>query len=69
MDENEIDCDELELTPRLHNRWSVLVLAASCAQQMSSVITDVLTGAVKMAVEHAAQKNYDREFNKIVEED
>ena len=68
MDENEIIENAMELTPRLHSRWSVLVLAASWAQQVSAATADVLTGAMQITIEHASQKNYDREFKRIVED-
>lgn len=69
MDENEIDIEEEELTPRLHDKWSVLVLAANWATQMASVTAEAFELATKMAVQHANQKNYDREFKNITKED
>jgi len=69
MDENEIDLDEEELTPRLHDKWSVLVLAANWACQIASVTAQTFELGTKMAVQHATQKNFDREFLQITKED
>lgn len=67
MDENEIGIEEEELTPRLHDKWSVLVLVCNWATQVASVTAEALELSTKMAVQHANQKNYDREFNSITE--
>lgn len=68
MDENEIESEVEELTPRLHDKWSVLVLALDWASNVAGDTATALAMGAKMAVQHANQKNYDREFNKITKE-
>lgn len=68
MDENEIELEDFEVVPRLHNKWSILVLAANWAAQMAAVTAKSLELATIMAAEHATQKNYDNEFNEITKE-
>lgn len=68
MDENETTIEEEELTPRLHDKWSVLVLAMNYAYNLAATTADALEVATKMAVQHANQKNYDRKFNKMMED-
>lgn len=68
MDENETDVTQEELTPRLHDKWSVLVLALDWAANVAGDTAVALGMGAKIAVQHANQKHFDREFNKIVED-
>lgn len=68
MDENETHFEVEELTPRLHDKWSVLVLALSWATNVTSTTAKALSAGTDMALQHAAQKTYDREFNQITRE-
>ena len=64
MDEDEFD--EQKLSPKLHDRWTVLILALDWAKCVTGITSDVLSNATQMAIEHGIQKSYDRKFNKIV---
>jgi hypothetical protein len=68
MDENEITHEAEELTPRLHDKWSVLVLALNWATNVTMTTAKALGAGTDMALQHAAQKTYDREFNQITKE-
>lgn len=67
MDEDEI---EVELKPRRHDKWSVLVLLASAATNLvrvnGAVIAAILDDATDMLIEHGRQIEVDREFRVIV---
>ena len=68
MDENEIELEDFEVTPRLHSKWSVLVLATNWLAQVTAVTAKSLELATIMAAEHATQKSYDNEFHEITKE-
>ena len=68
MDENELDLDEQELTPKLHDRWTVLVLALDWAKCVAGITSDTLSIATQAAMQHGTQKQYDRKFGQITKE-
>lgn len=49
-----------------HDRWSVLVLALSCAYNIAQDVASTLEGYTYMTVQHANQKQVDKKFNEIV---
>jgi len=66
MDENEITEETYELVPRLHDGWSVLVLATAWLNAVAHVTADTLQTAHIMAAQHAVQKNTDHEFSEMM---
>lgn len=67
MDEGEI-IEEVQLIPRLHDRWSLLVLGLDYVADIAMVTTNMLTTATKMAAQHAVQSNTDHEFPELMGE-
>lgn len=65
MDDEEIS-DEVTLTPRLHDRWSLLTLGVAFVGDVLQVATDYAASAAMMAAEHSQQKRYDKRFKEIV---
>lgn len=65
MDEDEI----VELKPRRHDKWSVLVLLASSATGMLRVAAGTLDAVTDMLIEHGRQIEVDREFKEITHGD
>ena len=51
-----------------HDRWSVLVLALSCAFNIAQDVANTLEGYTYMTVQHANQKAVDKKFAGIVRE-
>lgn len=66
MDENEITEETYELIPRLHNGWSLLVLATSWLNGVAHVTANTVQSAHIMAAQHATQKNTDHEFSELM---
>ena len=48
-----------------HDRWSVLVLALSCAYNIVNDVANTLEGYTYMTVQHANQKHIDKKFAEI----
>ena len=48
-----------------HDRWSVLVLALSCAFNIAQDVANTLEGYTYMTVQHANQKAVDKKFSEI----
>lgn len=67
MDEDEI----VELKPRRHDKWSVLVLLANGATNLlrvsASIVVQTMDNATDMLIEHGRQIEIDREFKGIVD--
>lgn len=68
MDENELTEVTYELIPRLHNRWSVLVLATNWLAGVAEVTASAIQSANIMMAQHAVQKNTDHEFAEMIGE-
>jgi len=66
MDENEITEETYELIPRLHDAWSVLVLATGWLNGVAHVTANTIQTAHIMAAQHATQKNTDHEFSEMM---
>ncbi len=56
---------EVNIEPMLHDRWSLLSMAAAFAADLSQTIADNLSSAAVMSVQHAKQKRIDREFGRM----
>jgi len=61
MDEDEI-VFSYEVSPKLHNKWSLLALAAGFIGDIARVVADNTSTAATMAIQHAKQKEFDKEF-------
>lgn len=58
---------ESRISPRLHDRWSLLTLAVSFAGDVTLVAADYLASAAVMAAQHSTQKQYDRKFKEVTD--
>lgn len=66
MDEEETTEYEATLTPRLHDRWSLLTLGVAFVGDLVQTTADYLSSAAMMAAQHSKQKEYDKKFERIV---
>jgi len=66
MDEEETTQYEATLTPRLHDRWSLLTLGVSFVGDIVQTTADYLSSAAMMAAQHSRQKEFDKKFKEIV---
>jgi len=64
MDEEETYV-EVTIEPRLHDRWSLLNLAAAFVADVAQTVADNLASAAVMSVEHAKQKQIERKFKEM----
>lgn len=64
MDEG-IEVEVFVVEPKLHDRWSLLTLAAGTAAEMAEVIANNLSTLSMVAAQHMKQKHYDRRFREI----
>lgn len=64
MDEN-VEVEIIVVEPKLHDRWSLLTLAAGTAAEMAEVIANNLSTLSMVAAQHMKQKHYDRKFREI----
>lgn len=64
MDEEGI-IDEVTLTPRLHDRWSLLTLGVSFVGDVVQITADYMASAAMMAAQHSKQKEFDKRFKEI----
>ena len=64
-EDNETAVRITYVQPRLHDRWSLLAFASSALAEFAQAFSNVTEVGSMMAVEHAAQKRYDRKFREI----
>jgi hypothetical protein len=64
MDEDEI---VIELKPRRHDKWSVFVLLASTATNVTRVMASSLDALTDMLIEHGRQVEIDKKFKVIAD--
>jgi hypothetical protein len=65
MDEEEVEMEVILIEPKLHDRWSLLLVAVSTAAEVAGVFANNLSTLSMMAAQHAKQKHYDRKFREI----
>ena len=53
------------IEPRLHDRWSLLLVAVSTLAEVSEAITNNLSTLSMITAQHMKQKQYDRKFGEV----
>lgn len=53
------------IEPKLHDRWSLLLVAVSTLAEVSEAVTNNLSTLSMIAAQHMQQKQYDRKFREI----
>jgi len=64
MDDEEITY--VTLDAKTHDRWSLLVIGAHWLHGVTRVTANTTAVLMATAMEHAAQKDYDKRFKEIV---
>jgi len=65
MEEEGITTESYAITPRLHDRWSLLTLGVSFVGDVVQIGADYLASAAMMAAQHSTQKQYDKKFREV----
>lgn len=64
MDEDQ-EMEVILIEPKLHDRWSLLLVAVSTVAEISEAITNNLSTLSMITAQHMKQKHYDRKFREI----
>jgi hypothetical protein len=56
---------EATLSPRLHDRWSLLTLGVAFVGDVVQTTADYPSSAAMMAAQHSRQKEFDKKFKEI----
>jgi hypothetical protein len=65
MEDDDVEVEVITVEPKLHDRWSLLLLAVTTAAEVTQVIANNLATASMMMAQHTRQKHYDRKFREI----
>lgn len=65
--EDEGITTESSISPRLHDRWSLLTLAVSFTGDLVQITADYLATGAMMAAQHSTQKRYDKKFKEVTD--
>jgi len=64
--EDDVQMEIILVEPKLHDRWSLLLLAASMIADVSQTISNNLSTGAMMMAQHRKQKEFDKKFREIV---
>lgn len=56
---------ESYISPRLHDRWSLLTLGVAFVGDVVQVAADYFASAAMMTAQHSTQKQYDKKFREV----
>ena len=59
------EMEVIHVQPKLHDRWSLLLVAMQTLTEVSEVITNNLSTLSMITAQHMSQKQYDRKFKEI----
>lgn len=65
MDEDQ-EMEVIAIEPKLHDRWSLLLVAVSTVAEISEAITNNLSTLSMITAQHMRQKHFDRKFREVV---
>lgn len=64
MNEDQ-EMEVILIEPKLHDRWSLLLVAVSTLAEVSEAFTNNLSTLSMITAQHMKQKQYDRKFKEI----
>ena len=63
--DDDVEVEIIQVEPRLHDRWSLLLVAVSTIAELTEVVANNLSTLTMITAQHAKQKHYDKKFREI----
>lgn len=63
--DDDTEVEVLLVEPKLHDRWSLLLVAVNTAAEVAEVIANNMSTLSMVTAQHMKQKHYDRKFREI----
>jgi len=64
--DDDVEVEVVLVEPKLHDRWSLFLIAVSTATEVTEAIANNLSTLTMITAQHMKQKQYDRKFREIV---